>query len=68
MKTTYTVGTSGRTDTKPYSSQAEARKKLDELIAQGIVTPATMPTTPLPLPVVPKTGATVSDLIAEQRG
>ena len=42
--------------------------KLDELIAQGIVTPAEMRMTPLPLPVVPKTGAIVSDLIAEQRG
>jgi prevent-host-death family protein len=41
--------------------------KLDELIAQGRVTPAKKPKTPLPPPLKLRDGAAVSDLIADQR-
>lgn len=42
--------------------------KVDELIAQGLVTPARKPKGPLPPALKLANGATVSDLVAEQQG
>lgn len=45
----------------------EAESGLERLIAEGLVRPATAPKRPRPEPIKLRGGATVSDLIAEQR-
>jgi prevent-host-death family protein len=42
--------------------------KLEQLIAEGRVTPAKRPKGPAPEPIFLASGATVSEFIAEQRG
>lgn len=43
-------------------------RKIDRLIREGVVTPARSRTGWRPEPITPKSGATVSDIIIEQRG
>ena len=43
------------------------RARLDDLIKQGVVTPAKRPRRPLPRPTIRLRGLTVEELVAEQR-